>query len=288
MQHSVTPILAAILGVVAAMIFMTPFVHWLALIQTSLAKHGGVSLGPGKRRLLPVMPFAVLFHPMPYLIVALIVMSVLAVSGSLAKDWWWFFGGFYLYVASVSLLVLSWHAPRSVGDAKSNSKRIWPFDVLARRNYDRQYRAVCALFLVQCSFVRLSMAQQTDVIQRLRTLLLLLGVNIYVIPPNSPVLTFVFAAQMKALGISPALDGEPWPLPDKFTLPVLKPNPIAVWFPRRLSSLFWKGLYLSNVYRGGGKAVEAARADMIARGLDVNSSSAWHEWPPGAARRTQG
>lgn len=288
MQHSVPPILAAILGVVAAMIFMSPFVHWLALVQTSLVKHGGVFLGPAKRRLLPMAPFAVLFHPVPYLIVALLVTSVLVISGSLAKEWWWFLGGFYLYVACISLLVLSWHAPPSVGDTETNSRRIWPFDVLARRNYDRQYRAVCALFLVQCSFAKQTTGQQADVIQRIRALLLLVGMNIYVVPPNSPVLTFIFAAQMKALGISPALDGEPWPLPDKFTLPVLKPNPIAVWFPRRLSSLLWKGLYLSNVYRRGGKPVEAARADMIARGLDVNSSSAWNEWPPGAARRSLG
>jgi hypothetical protein len=104
--------------------------------------------------------------------------------------------------------------------------------------------------------------------------------NIYVVPPNSPFLTFILAAQMKALGISPALDGEPWPLPDKFVLPVLKPNPIRVWIPRSLSSLLWKGLYLSNVYRRGGKPVEAARAAMIARGIDVNGSGVWHEWPP--------
>jgi hypothetical protein len=41
MQQSLPPFLAAILGVIAAMLFMSPFVHWLALVQTSLAKHGG-------------------------------------------------------------------------------------------------------------------------------------------------------------------------------------------------------------------------------------------------------
>ncbi len=293
MQPSIPPFLAAILGVVAAMIFMSPFVHWLALVHTSFAKHGGIFLGPAKRRLLPTAPFVVLLHPVPYMTVALIVISVLVVSGSFAKGWWWFLGGFYLYVASVSLLVLSWHAPLSVGDAEKHDKLIWPFDVLVKRRYERQYyrqyRAVCALFLVQCSFARLSMAQQADVIQRVRTLLLLVGMNIYVVPPNNPVLTFIFAAQMKALGIPPALDGEPWPLPDKFDLPVLKPNALGVWVPRRLSSLFWKGIYLSNVYRRGGKPVDAARAAMLARGLDVNSSSsAWHEWPPTVSRRIRG
>jgi len=289
MQNSLPPFFPAILGVLAAMIFMSPFVHWLALVQTCFAKHGGVFLGPVKRRLLPTGSFVVLFHPVPYLTVALIVISVLVVSGSFTKAWWWFLGGFYLYVASVSLLVISWHAPLLLGDAEKKSKLIWPFDVLVRRRYERQYQAACALFLVQCTFARLSMGQQADVIRRLRTLLLLLGVNIYVVPPNSPFLTCIFAAQMKALGIPPALDGEPWPLPDKFFLPALKPNPIGVWMPRRLSSLVWKGLYLSNVYRRGGRPVEAARAAMIARGLDVNgSSSAWHEWPPAASRRIPG
>lgn len=147
MQHSVPPFLTAILGVLAAMIFMSPFVHWFALVQTSWAKHGGAFLGPDKRRLLPIAPFVVFFHPVPYLIVALVVVSILVVSGSIARDWWWFLGGFYFYVVSISLLVVSRHAPQSVGDAETNSKRIWPFDVLARRNYDRQYRATCALFL---------------------------------------------------------------------------------------------------------------------------------------------
>jgi hypothetical protein len=293
MQQSLPPFLAAILGVIAAMIFMSPFVHWLALVQTSFAKHGGNFLGPPNRRLLPAAPFVVLLHPVPYLTVALVVISVLVVSGSFAKDWWWFLGGFYLYVATVSLLVLAWRAPQSLGDAEKNSKLIWPFDVIARRryerNYRRQYRAACALFLVQCSFAGLSTREQADVIQRVRTLLLLLGMNIYVIPPNSPYLTFIFAAQMKALGFQPVLDGEPWPLPDKFVLPVLKPNPIAVWIPRKVSSLLWKGFYLWNVYRRGGKPVEAARAAMIARGLDVDgSSSAWPQWPPGSSRRILG
>jgi hypothetical protein len=290
MQQTLPPFLAAILGVIAAMLFMSPFVHWLALVHTSFAKHSGVFSGPAKRRLVPIAPFVTLLHPVPYLTVALIVISVLVVSGSFAKNWWWFLGGFYLYVASVSLLVLSWHAPLSVGDAEKNSKLIWPFDVFVRRRYERhyrrQYRAACAFFLVQCSYARLSTGEQADVIQRVRTLLLLMGMNIYVIPPNSPYLTFIFAAQMKALGIQPALEGEPWPLPNKFVLPVLKPSPIRFWIPLRLQSLLWKGFYLWNVYRRNGQPVEAARAAMIARGLDVDgSSSAWPQWPPGASRR---
>jgi hypothetical protein len=293
MQHSFPPFLTAILGVIAAMFFMSPFVHWLALLQTSFTKHGGHFLGPRKRRPLPSAPFVVFFHPVPYLTVALLVITVLVAFGSFAKDWWWFLGGFYLYVATVSLLVLAWHAPQSLGDAEKNSKLIWPFDALARRhyehNYDRQYRAACALFLVRCSFARLSTTQQAEVIQHVRTMLLLFGMNIYVVPPNSPSLTFIFAAHMKALGFQPALSGEPWPLPEKFVLPVLKPNPIAVLIPRKLSSLLWKGLYVWNVYRRGGKPIDAARAAMIARGLDVDASpNIWQQWPAGASRRVPG
>jgi hypothetical protein len=210
---------------------------------------------------------------------------MLVVSGSFTKDWWWFLGGFYLYAASMSLLVLLWHAPHLVGDAEKKNKLIWPFDVFARLRYERQYRAAWAMFLVQCSFARLSKGQQTEVIQSVRAFLLLSGVNIYVIPPNSPFLTYIFAAQMKALGIPPALEGEPWPLPVKFVLPLLKPNALGIWIPRRVSSLFWKGLYLWNVYRRGGKPVDAARAAMIARGLDVSDSATWHEWPPGGKLR---
>lgn len=251
MQVSVPPFFATVLGVLAAMTFMSPFVHWLALVRTSLAKHGGMFQGPAKRRLLPIAPFVVLFHPVPYLTVALVVVSMLVVSGALTKDWRWFLGGFYLYAASMSLLVLLWHAPHFVGDAEKKSKLIWPFDVFARLRYERQYRAAWAMFLVQSSFAGLSTGRQAEVIQGVRALLLQLGVNIYVIPPNSPFLTFIFAAQMKALGIPPALEGEPWPLPGKFVLPVLKPNALGIWIPRKVSSLFWKGLYLSNVYRRG-------------------------------------
>ena len=71
-------------------------------------------MGPAKRRLLPTAPFVVLFHPVPYLTAGLILISVLVVSGSFTGAWWWFLAGFYLYVASVSLLVLS-VAPATVG-----------------------------------------------------------------------------------------------------------------------------------------------------------------------------
>jgi hypothetical protein len=280
MQHSVPPFLATIFGLVAAMFFLSPFVHWLALVQTSWAKHGGIFLGPPKRRLFPSVPLAVVFHPIPYLTIALIVITTLVAFGSLAKAWWWFLGAFYLYVAFTCLLVLLWHAPSSKGAARKKSRSIWPFDVMARRRYQRQYRAAWALFLVQGSFAKLSKAQQADVIQRVRALLLLMGMNIYVVPPSSPFLTYIYAAQMQALGIFPDLDGERWPLPKKFILPVLKRNSFGL-VPRRLSSLLWKGFYLSNVYRRGGEPVDAAKAAIIARGLDVTDVRAGYAWPRG-------
>jgi hypothetical protein len=281
MQPSIPPFLAVTSGVIAAMFFIGPFGHWLALAHASWVKHGGAFLGPAKRRPIPSAALG-LFHPVPYLFISLIVVSVLTLLGFLAKGWWWFLGGFYLYVAAVGLFVWLWHAPHAAGEPDNHGKRLWPLDVLARRRYDRQYRAVCGLLLVQASFAKLSIAQQANVITQVRALLLFMGTNVYLVRPNNLVLTFIFAAQMQALGITPALEAERWPLPDQFVLPVLKLNSLG-GIPRRLSLLLWRGIFLSNIYHRGGKLVEDAKAAMNARGLnvDANGSAIWAEWAGG-------
>jgi hypothetical protein len=50
MQLPFPPILAALVGLVAAAVFMGAFIHWIALLHASLSKHGGDFLGPPTRR----------------------------------------------------------------------------------------------------------------------------------------------------------------------------------------------------------------------------------------------
>jgi hypothetical protein len=242
----------------------------MALLHTTLAKHGGSFLGPPGRRLLLAAPFVCLLHPVPYLIVALLVVSAMAASGAMSRSWWWFLGPFYVYFAFMAVILGKVSVRKQAAiRTPETSKQIWPFDVMERRRYQRQYRAAWALFLVQGTFSKLSQAQQADITDRVTRLLLQSGVDAYAFPPRSDFFTLIYAAQMKALGISPALGGEPWPLPDELALPVLSPNPWRFWIPRRISRLLWKNLRLWNAYRRGGNAVDDARRDIVARGLDI-------------------
>jgi hypothetical protein len=46
------------------------------------------------------------FHPMPYIVVGLLVAFVLAAIGRLSTGWVWFLAGFYAYAAMIGLLVV--------------------------------------------------------------------------------------------------------------------------------------------------------------------------------------
>jgi hypothetical protein len=275
MGPSFPPVLAVLIGVLAAGLFTSAFAHWMALLHTTLAKHGGSYLGPPGRRLLLAAPFVFLLHPVPYLIVALLAVSTLATSGVVTRSWWWFLGPFYAYFAFMAVILakVSVRQPGAIRTPES-SKRIWPFDVMERRRYRRQYRAAWAVFLVEGTLAKLSDAQQADITNRVTQLLLQSGVDVYAFPPRSPFFTFFYAAQMKALGIPPALQGERWPLPERFPLSLLDEpyswsSPWRISRPSPFNRLLWRGLTVSNVRRHGGKAVDDARRDIIARGLDT-------------------
>jgi hypothetical protein len=275
MEASFPPALAVFVGLFAAAFFTSAFTHWIALLHTTLAKHGGSFLGPPGRRLFLAVPFVFLLHPVPYLTVALLLVSALAASGAIARNWWWFLGPFYAYFAFMAVILAKVSTrPQGVIRAPETSKRIWPFDALERRRYRRQYRAAWALFLVQGTFSKLSQAQQADITDRVTRLLLQSGVDAYAFPPRSSFYTFFYAAQMKALGIPPALQGERWPLPERFPLSLLDEpyswsSPWRISRPSPFNRLLWKGLTVSNVHRHGGTAVDDARRDIIARGLEI-------------------
>ena len=277
MQAGFPPVLAAFVGVLAAALFTSALTHWVALLHTTLAKHGGSFLGPPVRRLLLATPLVVLFHPVPYLIVALLVISVLATVGAVNTTWWWFLGPFYVYVTVMGMVVgRLLPSKRQLMRTPETSRRLWPFNVMERRRYQREYRAAFTLFLVHGTLTSLPEAQQADITNRVTRLLLQSGVDAYSFPPRSPYFTLVYAAEMDALGIPPALEGERWPLPEKFFLPVLNPNSWPdswrIAPPKPIRRLLWKGWAVWNAHRRGGKAVEDARRDIIARGLDVAST----------------
>lgn len=274
MQPDFPPVLALFAGLLAAALFTSALTHWMALLHATLAKHGGSFLGPPGRRLLLAAPLVVLLHPVPYLLIGLLVISGLAAFGAVTRGWWWFLAPFYVYVAFTAVMVgrLS-PFTRGTIRAPETSRQVWPFDVLQRRRYQGEYRAAFALFLVHGTLAKLPEAQQADITNRVTRLLLQSGVDAYAYPPRSPYFTLVYAAQMNALGIPPALEGEQWPLPEKFTLPVLDPNTWSnswrIAPPKAIRRLLWNGLRVWKVNRRGGEAVDHARRDIIARGLDI-------------------
>ena len=98
--------LLAVPGAFLGMILIPALMRWGLLIHTSLTKQGGDFLGAPRRRLLWFAPIVFLFHPMPYIVVGLLVTSVLAAIGRLSTGWLWFLAGFYAYAAMIGFLVI--------------------------------------------------------------------------------------------------------------------------------------------------------------------------------------
>src|SRR5260221_13747541 len=57
------PMSGVMLGVLAGFTVSSITGHWLTLVMVSMAKHGGDFLGPPRRRLIGMLPFATLLHP---------------------------------------------------------------------------------------------------------------------------------------------------------------------------------------------------------------------------------
>ena len=92
-------------GFAAGILLLPRLLHWFGLIYTSITPQQGDFLEPPKRRLLWVSPFLFLVHPAPYLVIALIVVSVLTLLGRMAAPWTWLLLGFYSYAAFLSFVI---------------------------------------------------------------------------------------------------------------------------------------------------------------------------------------
>jgi hypothetical protein len=96
------PQLAFPLGLLLGMVLIPRVLYWIFLIHTSFAEQSGDFLGPPKRRLLWMAPLVLLFHPVPYLLLGLVVATVLAGLGRLSAGWLWFLAGFYAHALFIS------------------------------------------------------------------------------------------------------------------------------------------------------------------------------------------
>jgi hypothetical protein len=97
----------AILGFFTGSLVVPQILRWVALLSVATAKQGGDFLGPPRRRLLWVVPFVVLFHPCPYVIIALIVSTGFCLLNWSGGGWGWFLVGLYIYVIVSGLLIAS-------------------------------------------------------------------------------------------------------------------------------------------------------------------------------------
>ncbi len=86
--------------------FLPAALRWGLLAHTALTKQEGDFLGAPRRRLLWFAPFVFLFHPFPYLIAGLFLVSGLALLGRLSTSWLWLLGGFYAYALVLALLAV--------------------------------------------------------------------------------------------------------------------------------------------------------------------------------------
>jgi hypothetical protein len=103
----VPPVAATALGFLAGMVLVPHVLSWLLLARTTFGLHGGDSLGPTRRRLLWTAPIVLLLHPLPYLLVAVILVIGLAARSRLPVTWLWFALGFGLYAVLMGAVILS-------------------------------------------------------------------------------------------------------------------------------------------------------------------------------------
>jgi len=105
-RHDVPTALLLLPGVLLGMILIPAIMRWGLLVHTSLTKHGGDFLGAPHRRLLWSAPLVILFHPIPYIVVGLLLASALAAIGRLSAGWGWLLVSFYAYAAMIGFVVI--------------------------------------------------------------------------------------------------------------------------------------------------------------------------------------
>jgi hypothetical protein len=92
-----------ILGFVAGQVFWATVGRWLGLVLTSTAKHGGDFLGPPRRRLIAMLPFAAVLHPGLWLVLVVLYFTVRILTGRLGSFWTWTAVCFYSTVALLTI-----------------------------------------------------------------------------------------------------------------------------------------------------------------------------------------
>jgi hypothetical protein len=93
-------------GFVVGSLVIAQITRWAALVCVSAGRHGGDFLGAPKRRLLWVLPFALLLHPALYLVGSVIFLMVAILRGKVGIIWFWFLGGLYVYIVVSGLVLL--------------------------------------------------------------------------------------------------------------------------------------------------------------------------------------
>src|SRR5258706_11635505 len=89
------PMSGVMLGVLAGFTASSITGHWLTLVMVSMAKHGGDFLGPPRRRLIGLLPFATLLHPRAWLVGAALYFTGRILFRGLNPLWTWVAFGFY-------------------------------------------------------------------------------------------------------------------------------------------------------------------------------------------------
>ncbi len=97
----------AVCGFFTGGLLVQQVLRWIALLSVVIANQQGEFLGPPRRRLLWVVPFAFFLHPGLYSVGALMIITVLCLLNRLSGAWGWFLAGLYTYVAVTGLSIAS-------------------------------------------------------------------------------------------------------------------------------------------------------------------------------------
>src|SRR5258706_14580420 len=90
------PMSGVMLGVLAGFTVSSITGHWLTLVMVSMAKHGGDFLGPPRRRVICLPPFATLLHPCAWLVGAALYFTGRIPFGGVDPLWTLVAFGFYV------------------------------------------------------------------------------------------------------------------------------------------------------------------------------------------------
>jgi hypothetical protein len=102
LRPSMPPAAAVALGFLVGVVLVPILLRWFVLANTVFGLHGGDFLGPPKRRLLWTAPIVLLLNPLPYVIVAIIVLAVEFARDPRPVAGVWLALGFCLYAVLIA------------------------------------------------------------------------------------------------------------------------------------------------------------------------------------------